>query len=111
MLLLLKNKAWEKRRVLLLWENTHIRQISADHHTKEDGPKEEFSILQYNLDDQVQKQYQDMFQEGYNTLCWYCHTEYKYHLDTPDSGVGNQIRFLFVVYLGEWIWDYGNFEQ
>ena len=52
-----------------------------------------------------------MFQEGYNTLCWYCHTEYKYHLDTPDSGVGNQIRFLFVVYLGEWIWDYGNFEQ
>ena len=30
-------------------------QISADHHTKEDGPKEELSILQDNLDDQVQK--------------------------------------------------------
>ena len=29
--------------------------ISADHHTKEDGTKEGLSILQDNLDDQVQK--------------------------------------------------------
>ena len=32
-----------------------MHQISADYHTKEDGPKEEFSILQDNLNDQVQK--------------------------------------------------------
>ena len=32
-----------------------MRHISADHHTKEDGPKEELSILQDNLDGQVQK--------------------------------------------------------
>ena len=28
-------------------------QISADRHTKEDGPKEEFYLLQDNLDDEV----------------------------------------------------------
>ena len=32
-----------------------MRQISADHHTKEDRHKEELYILQYNLDDQAQK--------------------------------------------------------
>ena len=32
-----------------------MRQITADCHAKEDGPKEEFSVLQDNLDDQVQK--------------------------------------------------------
>ena len=47
--------AWENRRVFLGWENTHMRQISADHHAKEGGPKKELSILQDNLDDQVQK--------------------------------------------------------
>ena len=81
-----------------------MRQISADHHTKEDGKKEEFSILQDNLDDQVHKKYQDMCQEGYNTLCWYYHTEYKYDLYPPESGAGNQIRFWFVVYLDGWLW-------
>ena len=48
-----------------------MRQISADNYTKEDGPKEGMSILQDNLDDQVQKKNQDMCQEGYNTLFWY----------------------------------------
>ena len=55
-----------------------MRQISADHLTKEDGTKEELSILKDNLDDQVQKKYQDMYQEGYNTLCWHYHPEYTY---------------------------------
>ena len=32
-----------------------MRHISAYHHTKEDGSKEELIILQDNLDDQVQK--------------------------------------------------------
>ena len=45
-----------------------MRQISVDRHTKEDGPKEDFFILQDNLDDQVHKKYQDMCQDGYNTL-------------------------------------------
>ena len=51
----LKIRLWEKRRAFLGCENTHMRYISADHHTKEDGPKEELSILQDNLDDQLQK--------------------------------------------------------
>ena len=46
-----------------------MRQISSDHHDKENGPKEELSILQDNMDDQVQKKYQGMYQEVYNTLC------------------------------------------
>ena len=61
-LLFYKNKAWENRRVFLEWENTHTHQKSAYHHIKEDGSKEELLILQYNLYDQVQKQYQDMCQ-------------------------------------------------
>ena len=69
------------------------------------------SILKDKLDDKVQKKYQDMCQEGYNTLCWYYHPEYTYDSDPPDSGVGNQIRFWFGVYLDEWIWDYRNLEQ
>ena len=52
-----------------------MRQISAYHYTKEDGPKGGLSILKDNLDDQVQKKYQDMYQEGYHTLCWYYHPE------------------------------------
>ena len=51
----MKNNDRENRRVLLEWGNTHTRQINADHCTKEDGFKEELIILQYNLDDQVQK--------------------------------------------------------
>ena len=51
MLLFLKKKAWENRRVFLGLENTHMRQISADRHTKEDGPNEELYNLQDNLDD------------------------------------------------------------
>ena len=51
-------------------------QISADNLTKEDGTKEELSILQDNLDDQVQKKQQYMCQKGYNTLFWYYHPEY-----------------------------------
>ena len=76
MLLFLKNMAWENRRVFLGWEKTHMHQISLDHHTKDDGFKEELSVLQDNLDYQVQKKYQDICQEGYNTLCWYYHPEY-----------------------------------
>ena len=83
-------------------------QISADYHTKEDGSKEELLILQDNLDDQVQKQYQDMCQEGDNAHCWYCHLEYTDDLDPTDSGAGNQVRFWFGVYLDEWLWGYGN---
>ena len=40
-----------------------MRQISANNHTKEDGPKEEFYILQDNLYAQVHKKYEDMCQE------------------------------------------------
>ena len=88
-----------------------MHQISADHHTKEDGTKEELYILQYNLYEQVHKKYQYMFQEGYNTLCWYYHPEYTYDLDNYDSGVLNHIRFWFGVYPDEWLWDYVNVEQ
>ena len=88
-----------------------MRHINRYHHTKEDGPKEELSILQDNLDDQVQKKYQDMCQEGYSILCWYYHPEYTYDLDHPESGAGNQIRIWFGVYLYEWLWDYVNTEQ
>ena len=66
------------RRVLLEREKQYMRQISADHHTKEDGSKEELLILEYNLDEKVHKKYQDMCQEGDNTLCWYCPTEHTY---------------------------------
>ena len=34
---------------------SHIR---TDHHTKEDGSKEELLLLQYDLDAQAQKKYQ-----------------------------------------------------
>ena len=88
-----------------------MRQISLDHHTKDDGFKEELSVLQDNLDYQVQKKYQDICQEGYNTLCWYYHPEYTYNLDTPNSGSGNHITFWFGVYLYEWLWEYGNLEE
>ena len=68
-------------------------------------------ILQDNLDYQVQKKYQYLCQEGYNTLCWYYHPEYTYDLDPHDSDAGNQISFWFRVYLHEWLWDYENMEQ
>ena len=51
----LKDNHWSKRRVFLEWANTHMCQTSADNHTKEYGSKEELLILQYNLDDKVQK--------------------------------------------------------
>ena len=66
--------------------NTHTHYISADHHTKEDGSKEGLLILQDDLGYQVQKQYQDMYQKGDNTLCCYYHTEYIDDLDPPDAG-------------------------
>ena len=50
-ILFLKLKAWENRRLFLERANIHIHQISADHRTKEDGSKEELIILQDNLDD------------------------------------------------------------
>ena len=49
-----------------------------------------------------------MYWEGDDTLCCYWNPEYKYDLDPPDAGAGNQIRLWFGVYLYEWIWDYGN---
>ena len=67
-------------------------------------------MLQDNPDDQVQKKYQYMCQEGDKKLCWYYHPEYKYDLDPPEASAGNHIRFWFRVYLGDWIWDYGNVE-
>ena len=70
-----------------------MHQISADNHIKEYGPKEELPILQDNLDDQVQKKYQDMCQEGDRTLCLYYPPGYKYDLYPPDAGAGNNIRF------------------
>ena len=60
---------WEDRIELLEWLKRHMCQISADNHTKEDGYKYELLILQYNLDGKVQKQYQEMFQDGANTIC------------------------------------------
>ena len=51
-----------------------------------------------------------MCQVGYNTLCWYYHTEYTDDLDPSDTGTGNQIIFWFGIYLDEWLWDYGNAE-
>ena len=53
--LFLKIYTWANRRVLLEWENTHMRQISADHRTKDDVSKAELLILHDNLDGQVQK--------------------------------------------------------
>ena len=51
----MRNKARAKRRVFLDWENTHKRQISTNHNTKEHGTKEELMILQDNLDDNLHK--------------------------------------------------------
>ena len=78
-----------------------MHQISADHQTKVDWSKEKLLILQDNMDDQVQKQYQYMCQDGYNTLCWNYHPAYTDDLDPPDAGAGNQIRFWYGVNLGE----------
>ena len=77
-----------------------MHQISADHHTKYSGPKEDLLILQYNLDSKVQKQYQYMCQDRTNTLCWYFPTDYRDDLDPPESG-RKQIKFWFGVYLYE----------
>ena len=97
----MKNKDWENIRVLLEWEKIHTNQISGDHHTKQDGSKEDLIVLQDNLDDQVHKQYQDICQLGDNTLCWHFHLEYIDDLDPPDAGVGNQIIFWFEFYPDE----------
>ena len=51
-------------------------QIHEYHQAKEYGSKEELLMLQDDLDDQLHKRYQDMFQEVDNTLCCYYHTEY-----------------------------------
>ena len=51
-----KKKAWANRIFFLGLENTHTHHIIADHHSKEDGYKEELIILKDNLDNQVQKQ-------------------------------------------------------
>ena len=32
-------------------------------------------------------------------------------MDPPDSDAGDQIRFWFLVFLDEWLWDYSNLEQ
>ena len=78
--------------------NTHMFQKSSYNHTKYDGSKEELLILQYNLDDMVQKQYQDMYQYGAITLCWYCPTYYTYYLYLLDAGKGNKTKLWFVVF-------------
>ena len=52
-----------------------------------------------------------MCQEGYKTLCWYYHPGYKYELDPPELGAGNQISFWFGVYFDEWLWEYENVDQ
>ena len=89
-----------KQKSFLEWEKTHVNQISADHHTKEDGSKEELLILQENLDNQVQKN-TNIYVRKDNTLCWNYHTEYTDELDPTDTGAGLQIRFWFGVYLDE----------
>ena len=81
-----------------------MRQISADHNTEEYGSKEEVLVLQYNLYGKVKKQYQYMWQEVDNNLCWYLPTEYTYYLAPPDAGAGNKINFLFAFYHYEWLW-------
>ena len=73
-----------------------MHQISVYRHTKEDGSKEKLIILQGNLYDKLQKQYQYMCQEGDKNLCWHYHTECTDELDPPDAGAGNHIRFWFV---------------
>ena len=102
-----ENKAWEDRRVFLGWANTQKRQISEDHHIKQYGSKKELLVLQDNLDNKVQKKNQYMCWEVDNTLCFYFHHEYTDEMDPLDAGAGNHIRFLFGVYLYEWLWDYG----
>ena len=82
--------------------------MNAYHHTKQYGSKDELLVLKDNLDDQVQKQYQYVCQEGYITLFCYYNPEYTDDLDTPDADVGNQIRFCFGVYIDDQFWDYGN---
>ena len=49
-----------------------------------------------------------MCQEGYNTICWYYHTEYTDDVDPFNTGAENQNRFLFGLYLTRWLWGYGN---
>ena len=70
----------------------------------------ELLILQYNLDGKVYKQYQYMYQEGANNLCWYWPTDYTDDLVTPETGAGNHIKFWFGVYTYDWIWDSNNLE-
>ena len=66
------------------------------------------TVLQDKMDDKVQKQYQDMCQEGDNTIFWHYCTEYIDGLDPPDVGAGNMIRFWFRFYLDEYLWGYFN---
>ena len=87
-----------------------MHQINADHNTKYNGSKEGIIILQYKMYGKVQKKYQYMCQEGYNTLCWYFPNEYIDYLDTPDAGAGNNIKFWFGVYLYEWLWESENLD-
>ena len=86
-----------------------MRKMSADRHTKLYGSKKEILILQYNLNGKVQKQYQDMCQEGDNNLFRYFLTEYYYDLDPPDAGVGKKIKYWFRVYRYELLWGSGKF--
>ena len=73
---------------------SHIR---ADHHTKEDGSKEELLLLQDNLDAQSQKKYQGVCQEGANAIFWYYPPEYTHDLVPPESGAGKNTKFWFRV--------------
>ena len=82
-----ENKYWSDRRVFHEWANTHMRQISAERHTKEDCSKGELLILQYNRYVTVQKQYQD------NYLSWYFFGDYIYDLYPTNIGTGNQNDF------------------
>ena len=40
----------------LEWENTHLRQISVDYHTKEGGSNEYLLLFQDNIDGKLHKQ-------------------------------------------------------
>ena len=64
-------------------------QIHEYHQAKEYGSKEELLMLQDDLDDQLHKRYQDMFQEVDNTLFWYYHPDYIDYLDPPGAGARN----------------------
>ena len=91
-------------------------QISSYHHTKQDGSKQDPIILQYNLDSKVQKHYQYMCKDGYNTICWYFPTNYTDYLAPLDAGARKissfGLEFTFMSGFGTLeIWSYSSWDD